>query len=208
MATSLWKEGRKNGASTSKLKTNERIFVAALLADPQMNPAAAAREAGYKRPYQAAQRLLRKPEVNAILSKAVTKRAEELDINAARVLRELTYIGLLNPQEMFKEDGTMLNPRQMPEHVARAISGFEVETWIDDEGQPRSKIKVRLCSKNNALELIARHLGMLNDKLDLNSSIDQETLKLLVQAANTTQGKVVDVKAIEGPLSEEFRAES
>jgi hypothetical protein len=57
----------------------------------------------------------------------------------------------------------------MPEPVRRALAGFEEEAETKDGEQVGVTRKVRWWNKVEALDKLARHLGLYQDKLDVTS---------------------------------------
>ena len=147
----------------------------------------AAIRAGYS-PHTAhaqACRMLKDVEVQAFITEHTKKRMQRLEIDADRWLQEINTAAFLDPDAMFNDDGTLLPISQMPEASRRAIAGFEVIETFEWEGEGKDKRKVwtgylkkvKLVSKEGTLNLCARHLGILNDKVtvfdgDLVSKLD------------------------------------
>jgi len=102
---------------------------------------------------------------------------------AARILEELSYVALADIREAFDEFGNLLPVHELPEHIARAISGIEVTEEFAGRGDLRVKTgttkKVRFVEKNRALELAAKILGMLIEKREITKELTLE--ELLVQ---------------------------
>jgi phage terminase small subunit len=137
-----------------------------------------------------AARLLAKDSVQRRLAELQAARAERCQVTQDRVLLELARIGLYDARTLYRPDGSMKPPAEWDDATAAAIAGVEVdEAWepaagegAAEEGrepQPhggelkrsRAKLvlsrtlKVKRFDKGKALELLCRHLGMLNDKL-------------------------------------------
>ena len=102
---------------------------------------------------------------------------------AARILEELSYVALADIRQAFDESGNLLPVHELPEHIARAISGIEVTEEFAGRGDLRVKTgttkKVRFVEKNRALELAAKILGMLIEKREITKELTLE--ELLVQ---------------------------
>src|SRR5208283_2883266 len=120
------------------------------------NGAEAARAAGFagdlkKRAHDL---LLRTPVWRAIQQSACA-RLSHLDVTKERVLLELVRIAFLDPRRFFSRDNKLLLPTLWPEEAAACVSGIE----FNREGQVS---KIRVCSKNHAVELLGRYMGMLD----------------------------------------------
>ena len=198
--TSTLIEPRKNGADIRRLNDRQRVFVMELLADEKFDATAAARKAGYKWPAQQAHSLLRHRVVRAILGKALRERAERCEVDADRVVTELAANALLNPQEMFDEEGNLLHIQDMPEHVARTIASMEVETTIhqseDGEQVETTRLsKIKFNPKLQALELLGRHMGMFDKRIQLDVPVGAGVLAKLLELVEG--GTIIDSNFIE-----------
>ena len=178
MSVSSIKE-RKSYVDSSSLTAQQQLFVSHLIADDRFDAKNAAIKAGYKSPAKAGYKLLGKSTIAKVIGRALFKRKEKLGIDADRVLKELACIAFMNPKDLFDEVGEMKQIHDLDDNVARAISSIETEEQTDKYGHPVSKVKVRFWPKNNALELIAKHLGMLDDRMKVDHDIGSGTKDLL-----------------------------
>jgi len=103
-----------------------------------------------------------KANVHAAIKKALKRRAKRMEVTADNVLKELGKLAFVEKRDLFTSDGTLKPIAEIPDHVLDAITSIEV---VDRPGGVLKKIK--LAEKKGALELLARHLGMLNDKLGI-----------------------------------------
>ncbi|KAB2720944.1 terminase small subunit [Brucella intermedia] len=157
----------------------QELFVQEFLVD--LNGTQAAIRAGYSErtaKEQAAQ-MLAKPEIAAAINAAMGDRAEKLELTAERVLTEISAMAFYDPAEIMLEigkadtelsDGVSVSDdgkiyglrgpgdvRRLPDNVRRAIVGW---SW-DRNGN----FTVKLADKSKALDQLARHLSLYNDKL-------------------------------------------
>lgn len=164
----------KRGASDKRLTPTERLFVKAMQADPMMNPAAAARAAGYKKnPSQAANKLMKRPAVMAILGKELHQRAEKFEIKADEVLQELHHLAMARGEDLFDEDGQFIPIKDMPERTRAAIKEFKVTEKILVEKGKKGKdgkkaadrevlmrvTEIKLHDKVTSIDMLMKHLG-------------------------------------------------
>lgn len=147
-------------------------FVEEYLVD--LNATQAAIRAGYspRTANEQGSRLLADASVQAAIQAGQRARSAATGVTAARVVEELARIAFLDVGALFDEGDRMRPISELPESVRRAIAGLEVtrekrvtktdpdnvETDITDDLR-----KVKLWDKPRALELLARHLGMLKD---------------------------------------------
>lgn len=149
------------------LTPKEARFVEEYLVD--VNGSAAAARAGYskKTGYVVASRLLKKVQVQRALKAAIEARSKRTQVTADQVLAELAIIGFSDIRHLVDAKGALLSVADLPDSVARSVSSVEVirREGKDDEPDEYTH-KVKLWDKGKALELIARHLGMLVDKVE------------------------------------------
>ena len=135
----------------AKLTEKQRRFVEEYLVD--LNATQAAIRAGYS--VQTADAIgcenLTKPNIQAEISKRMAERSRRTGVNQDRIV--------LEDQGKIK-DGTVDDDLACIESVKYKESASETGSSVERE--------VKLASKLKALELLGKHLGMWNDKLDVN----------------------------------------
>ena len=151
------------------LTPKQTRFVEEYLRD--LNATQAAIRAGYKpdRAQQMGSENLSKPVVAAAIQAEMDARSKRTQVTADRVLQEIAKIAFADIRKAvsFGPDGVSIRPsEEIDDDTAAAISEVS-ETTTKDGGSKR----VKLCSKEKALELAARHLGMLNDRLAVDNKV-------------------------------------
>lgn len=125
---------------------------------------------------QLAFELLKKHEIQERVSALKAKQLERIDLSADRVLREIYRIATADVGLAFNSDGGLLPIKEIPEDVRRAISGLDVEELFEGRGDEREQTgvlkKIRFWSKTEAARDLAKHLGLLIDRLELNGKVD------------------------------------
>jgi phage terminase small subunit len=156
------------------LTPKQARFVDEYLID--LNATQAAIRAGYseKTAYSAGERLLRNVEVAEAIA-AKRKRLEvKTEITQERVLLEYARIAFLDPRKLLDNTGRPLPIQELDDDTARGIAGIKVvdkyTPSTEEGGLPdiSTVLEYRLVDKKGALDSVARHLGMFNDKLNLN----------------------------------------
>ena len=100
-------------------------------------------------------KLLKRPEVRALIQAAARRRLDRLEITSDRVLQEWARIGFFDPRDLLDAAGRPLPLDALPTHVATALS---VEVG------PDGCIKrLEPHDKDKALELLAKYLKLLVD---------------------------------------------
>lgn len=162
MSTNQLSNSRKRGHKPGNITAQQQVFIKAMQADPGMKPSAAAKVAGYSNPSAAAAKLMKKPHINAELSKQLTSRLERLEMNGDRLLQELAFCALRDPIDLCNEYGEIeiSDLSKIPERMRRCIESIEVVERYDREGNPITTTKVKLVPKAPAIEMAMRHFGM------------------------------------------------
>ncbi|WP_051983782.1 terminase small subunit [Burkholderia pyrrocinia] len=158
-----------------KLTAKQQRFVDEYLVD--LNASAAARRAGYseRTANEQGARLLAKVSVQEAVRAAMSDRRERTHITQDRVLRELARIAFFDIRRLYNADGTLKRPDQLDDEAAAGLAGVDVVEQMtysaDGDGEltatPTLTKKAKVFDKTAALTLAMRHLGMLNDKLEL-----------------------------------------
>lgn len=175
----------------------QRRFVEEYLVD--LNATQAAIRAGYSRrtAVKIGSENLIKPDIAREIQRAMDERSARTGVTAERVLQELARVAFLDIRKAFNADGSMKPLDQLDDETAAAIAGLEVSEELDEDGEVvRARLKkLKLSDKIGALTLLARHLGMLNDKLTLKGDAENP-LTLLVKAVQGTSIKPVATPAL------------
>lgn len=145
-----------------ELKGKKELFAHEYLRD--MNATQAAARAGYS-PASARQQgsdLLREDDVQQRVAELAAARNEDVLIEARDVVRELIRLLNTNLATMVNEDGTVKSIHELPVDMQRAIASIEVE---EVKGVGAIRTKVKLWSKEKAIEMLGRHLSIFKDVL-------------------------------------------
>lgn len=119
----------------------------------------------------AARKLLGNTRIQKYISDRMEERQKRTEVTQDRVLQELAYIAFARVTDYatVRNDVVKIkNTDELTEEQIRAISGIK-------EG--KFGIELKLNDKEKALELLGRHLGMWNDKLDIKTPAIDESVK-------------------------------
>ena len=123
-------------------------------------------------------KLLRNAKVQEYISEKMKEREKRTEITQDMVIKELAKIAFLDIRKLYTENGQLKNIADMDSETAGAISSLETLEEYEGYGDDREKIgdtqKVKLLDKTKALELLGRHLGIFNDKIDVNVKEKEE----------------------------------
>lgn len=146
--------------------------------------------------------LLKQENIQQFIAELIQNRSIRTNIRQDRILEEYAKIAFFNIQDMYSETGNILDINDLDSDTAAAIISLDIETSRDNS-DARTK-KVRVSDKRAALDSLARHLGMFNDKLSLGgqagnpietidtSALSNEqlaALRVLANAPKTDTGK-------------------
>lgn len=110
------------------------------------------------------------------------------------VLAELRKIGFSDLRQLFAADGSLLPPKDWPQHAAASVASVEVDELFEGTGQAREQVgvtrKVKLWDKMRALEMIGKNLSMFIERHEVTGHV---TLEDLVNKANERE-VIVDVE--------------
>ena len=165
----------------------QSAFVGEYLID--LNATQAAIRAGYsvKTAKEQATRLLSNVHVAAAIASAKFERSRRTNITADRVLQELARVAFFDIAKAFNPDGGLLPSRPDGRgHAQSALVGIELSEIRDGDGVVVGTLKkVKIADKLVALDQLARHLGLLNDKLTLKGDAENPLLVLLQRVQGT-----------------------
>jgi phage terminase small subunit len=148
-----------------KLNPKQQRFVEEYLKD--LNATQAAIRAGYKpsRAEQTGCDLVRNRKVANAIQKAKDARSDRTKVDQDRVVKEFSRIAFLDPRKVmgWGPTGVTFHPSEgLTEDEAAVVS--EASQTV---GRAGVTMKLKLASKLDALDKLARHLGIYKDKLEV-----------------------------------------
>jgi phage terminase small subunit len=184
----------------------QRLFALEYLV--AVNATKAAERAGYSERTAASQgaRLLKNVKVAEFLKSQMRKLEQRTELTVDRLEEELARIVGFDPRRAYDEEGKLLAVSEMPEDVARALTGFEEEALFDTvvvgEGPRGGKVKekvqvgvtrkVKWHSKVEAIALGLKRRGALIDRhedVTPKEEISDEDGAILAALRHEVQGK-------------------
>ena len=167
------------GGDDVKLTPKQMRFVDEWLID--FNGKQAAIRAGYsaKTAEATAARLLRNVKVQAEISRRQKDLQKRTEVSQDRVVKELARIAFANATDyahvetrtVEKSDGAEASSQTV---VLRDTAELSADQCAAIAGikQGTNGVEVKLHDKIKALELLGRHIGMFNDKLEVKATVD------------------------------------
>ena len=130
----------------------------------------AARNAGYslKCPGEVGGKLMKLPLVRAAVESRLNALKAANALSPQRILEELRRIALFDYSACFDSNGKMLPIHQLPPEARACIASVETRriNLESGDGQTDEVTRVRLVDKTKALDMLAKHLGLLTDKVE------------------------------------------
>lgn len=152
-------------AKMAKLTEKQQRFVDEYLID--LNATQAAIRAGYsvKTANEQGSQNLAKLSIQQAIAEQMAERNKRTGINQDRVVLELAKIALVKMTDIVDSQGRIKSDAS-PDDLA-CIESVKYKESESDTGSSVER-EVKIASKLKALELLGKHLGMWNDKLDVN----------------------------------------
>ena len=152
-------------AKKAKLTEKQQRFVDEYLID--LNATQAAIRAGYsvKTANEQGSQNLAKLSIQQAIAEQMAERSKRTGINQDRVVLELAKIALVKMTDIVDSQGRIKSDAS-PDDLA-CIESVKYKESESDTGSSVER-EVKIASKLKALELLGKHLGMWNNKLDVN----------------------------------------
>ncbi len=152
-----------------KLTKKQQLFVDEYLID--LNATQAAIRAGYS--VDTAKEIgcenLTKPNIQQAIAEHMAERSKRTGINQDRVVLELAKIAFVKMTDVVDPDTGEILPNASDDDLA-CIESVKFKQSDNQYGGSIER-EVKLSSKMKALELLGKHLGMWNDKIDVNVAV-------------------------------------
>lgn len=153
----------------AKLTAKQKRFCDEYLID--LNATQSAIRSGYsvKTANEQGARLLANVSVQEAIAKEMAERSKRTGINQDRVVMELARIAFINPQNLIDPEDASVRQDATEDDLA-CIQSVKVKTMDGAKGSSVER-EIKLNDKMKALELLGKHLGMWNDKVDVNVAV-------------------------------------
>lgn len=152
----------------AKLTEKQQRFVEEYLVD--LNATQAAIRAGYsvKTADVQGSRMLRNVKVQSAIGEAMALRSRRTGINQDRVVLELAKIAFVKITDIVESSGEIKEDAR-PEDLA-CVESIKHKSFSGKNGTGEER-EIKIFSKLKALEMLGKHLGMWNDKVDVNVAV-------------------------------------
>ncbi len=151
-----------------RLTNKQKAFVAEYQKD--YNATRAVIAAGYseKSAKELGYELLHIPLLKQMIERRQEERLRKVGVHAERILTETARVALSDLRNIYNDNGTLKPPHEWSDETAAAIAGVETLEEFAGKGKDRRVVghtrKVRTYDKTKALELLSKHLGLIERK--------------------------------------------
>lgn len=164
------------------LSDKEQAFCRAYVIS--FNQAKAARKAGYSKDSAKEQgyRMSTKAHIKAFVSYLMEFIITDDEISAKRTLREYAKVAYFDPRDLYDEDGNLIPPNELPDDVAAAIIGIDVEVIgrfgdRPEKGQPDDRkvitsVKYKLANRHAYLQDLGKYKKLFADRKIIEGDAD------------------------------------
>ncbi|MCP4372974.1 MAG: terminase small subunit [Deltaproteobacteria bacterium] len=125
-----------------------------------------------------ASRLLRTTIVKKELARLAKKQEDRLEIKADQILKELLKSATSDIRDIFDDNGLIKNPKEWPDHIAKAVSSLQIEEIKEWDDKARKHVfvgyskKIKLWDKIKSLELVGKHLKLFQENVTVTITTD------------------------------------
>lgn len=149
------------------LSPKQARFVAEYLID--LNAAKAYIRAGYspKNAETHGPRLARNGQIASAIGQGKAKQLDTAELSAVRVLEEYRRLAFSDARQFWHPDGRLKAMQELTAEQGAVLAGFEavIKNAAAGDGVTDTVHKIKLWDKNKALECLAKHFGLLEDKV-------------------------------------------
>jgi len=135
-----------------------------------------------------ASQLLTNPNIRAAIDRGLAAQATAAGLTQERVLNEIRRIAFSDIGEVFDEDGNLKNLATLSKDTRAALASCKVlrTNLVSGDGVREQVHEVKMWDKLKALEIAAKHLGMLDERVEHDVSIEVKWIGAVDQAINVT----------------------
>jgi phage terminase small subunit len=159
------------GVAIAALRPKHARFVQEYLVD--LNATQAAIRAGYsaKTANRVGPRLLSNVVIAAAVREGQRAQWAKAELSASRVLEELRRVSFANMRDLFQADGQLKPVTEWSDEQLAAVASVDIVTVEREDAPPARVHKLRLWNKVAALDTLAKHFGLLKDRLEVEGPV-------------------------------------
>lgn len=115
---------------------------------------------------------LAKPRISSYIAYLREKQSKRTEITADKILAEYARIAFQNLGDVIDGDGKMKSLNEWSRDDLAAVSEITEDIIGGTDDGPVTKRKVRMLSKQAALDALSKHKGLFTENIHLSGSID------------------------------------
>lgn len=135
-----------------------------------LNATEAAIKAGYSPngARQTGSRLLANKAISEAVAEKTQKKLDATDLTAARVIQEIARLALHDPAKVYNDDGSLKKLSEIDPDTRAALHSPEtlIRNLNAADGVQDTVVRWRTWDKTKALDLLAKHFGLLTEKVE------------------------------------------
>lgn len=139
---------------------------------------------------------LRKPYISEIINDHLDAQQARTLITADKIIREYARLGFYDVRRLFDESGSLKRIVDLDADTQAIIAGIDVVTIGNSDRGVGEIAKIRLVDRKGALDSLARHFGLFDDKATL--SVDALLANLLATIAGAKTDVLSRVRGEDG----------
>lgn len=121
----------------------------------------------------AGSRMLGNVNVQKYIQEQKENLKEKINVTQEQVINQLARIAFGDIRKLYNDSGGLKNIQDLDDDAAAIISGIETTEEFEGYGEDREQIgytkKVKIASKDRALEMLGKYFGIFKEKVEINS---------------------------------------
>ena len=123
---------------------------------------------------------LSKPLLQQRIAKIMQDRSKRTEITQDRVLLEIARLAFSDPRTAFDENDNLLPIHKWPDSTAASIKSIKITEVKTKDDEPETYLKeIQFWDKVKSMELAAKHLGMLTDRIKVDHTADFTKISMI-----------------------------
>jgi len=178
--------------------TSDKQFEWLMLVLDGMHEVEAARQVGYANPENDGYRLKRSASLKPVLERMRQLVAKDAGITAQSMLGRYLEVLDLDMLEFFDRDTLECKDlSEVPKWARKLIQNITKEVKTDKNGVQTTSWKFQMMSKDNALNSLAKHTGVLKEKMEVTHKVSATDMAQLLEAeSDAANNQVIDADFI------------
>jgi len=142
--------------------------------------------------------MLNQPKIRNEINKRRRELKKEVNISQERIMEEFARIAFFDIRNTFDKEGNIINPANLDEDTARALTSLDTKQYTMGTGENRTMVReYRMVanSKLKALDSLCRVFGLYEDgnKLSIELTLGSLLKKLPEELALALKQKLMDI---------------